>query len=84
MLRTFVLIHHHKYGVDTRTFMVEDGLSETLMVPSEEKLADLLGLDYEPGKGETIDVAELYDFERYHLYKDEKGKWQADVRKDMA
>jgi hypothetical protein len=85
MLRTFVLFHHHEYGSDVRTFNIDDGHQVPVInlydnFPPTDELARLLDLNYEPNKGETIDISELYDCDRYLLYQDDQDGKMSDLK----
>lgn len=58
---TKLLIHRHEYGVSTAVFEAVGFLNEDFVMEEEQaiKLAKLCGLDFEPNKGEELDIVDL-------------------------
>jgi hypothetical protein len=50
MCDLYIILHHHEYGTTT-------GLVESDHEPGEDEVIRALGLDYEPDKGEWIEVS---------------------------
>ncbi len=55
-MKTYIIVWHHKYGVDTA--LVKSG-----HYPSPEEIAEILDWEYEPDKGESMEI-EVVDLDK--------------------
>jgi hypothetical protein len=49
-MKTYIVIWHHRFGNDVELVRADHW-------PSEEEVADALDWDYEPNRGETMDIS---------------------------
>jgi hypothetical protein len=58
-----ILIHRHQYGISTAFCNFEGFKQEDLLMSEEDaiKVAKLCGLDYEPAKGEDLEIISIDD-----------------------
>lgn len=53
----WTIVHEHSLGTSTHYF--RSAIEHPKNLPTNEKLAELLGIDFEPEEGETFDISRV-------------------------
>ena len=59
MPKLYAVVHRHEYGVSVKLFLYSP--TKEMPMPSEEELVRHLKIDFDPGKGESLDICDAND-----------------------